>query len=70
MAKFIITTNSEVASQIQKFFRSSISDGRSIVLGGISENTGFTDVLICSAKDDELIRPEDIFWMGYYSNEK
>jgi len=70
MAKFTITTNHEVASKIEMFFNSSISEGRSIVLVGVIKEEKYCDVVIASVKEDEKIDPVDIFWMGFYSNDK
>ena len=70
MAKFRITTNQEVASKIEMFFNSSLSEGRSIVLDHINNQEKYCDVIIASVKEDEKIDPVDIFWMGFYSNDK
>ena len=67
MNYFVITTNKEVATQIEKFFQSGIlSHNRTIELGKVSHNDGFSDVQIIAAKEDEKMNPEDIFWLGHY----
>ena len=65
--KIIITTNKSTADCIQKFFNSSVSERRSIRLEAINHNPGYSDVVIGPSDESEKIKPEDIFWMGYYT---
>jgi hypothetical protein len=63
---FIITTNREVAEQIERqcVFDAKMGD-RSYKFGGISHHDGFSSVRIDAVKD--LIDPSDIFWLGHFS---
>jgi len=37
-------------------------------LTDIFHSEGYSDVIIGPAKEGEMIKPEDLFWMGYYSH--
>jgi hypothetical protein len=63
---FIITTNREVATQIEKqcAFDAKMED-RSYKLGQINHHERFSDVQIL-AKNDKIL-PQDLFWLGHFS---
>ena len=67
MKQFVITTSKDVALNIEKFFRSTISENRSIALKGIIHSDGYSDVCVTQANEDKPIEASDIFWMGFYS---
>lgn len=69
MSYFTITTNRETALEIEQCFKNPIlSHGRSIKLGTINHERGFSTVQIVSDPEEGKINPEDIFWMGYHSS--
>lgn len=68
MNYFKIITNKETALEIELFFKSDVlATSRSLELGEINHYQGYSDVQIKSSKQNGLIEPTDIFWMGYYS---
>jgi len=67
---FIITTCKNVAEKIEKLSKRGVSlNGRSLKIGKICHNEGYSDVQIISTKESGLIEPQDIFWLGYLSAE-
>jgi len=66
---FVITTNKEVAEQIERqcAYDEKFGD-RSYKLGGISHHEGHSTVRI-DAKA-ELIEPSDIFWLGHFTGSR
>ena len=63
---FIITTNREVAEQIERQCAFDEKYGnRSYKLGKIIHTSGYSDVQIV-AKEVQ-INPADIFWLGHFS---
>lgn len=66
MQGFQITTNIETAKGIEKFFQSSISHGRSLRLLRIQHEKKYSIATI-EVVEGEHIKPEDIFWMGYFT---
>ena len=67
---FTITTNKEVAQQIKEQceWDEKYNHERSFKLGKITHSDEFSEVQI-EAKDGFKISPEDIFWLGYFSNQ-
>jgi hypothetical protein len=65
---FIITTCKDVAEKIENLSRSdAFLNGRSLKIGKICHHEGFSDVQIISTKENGLIEPQDIFWLGHFS---
>lgn len=66
---FTITTNREVAEQIEKqcMFEKNNNTGRSYELVSVTHTSGYSQVKI---KPKAItIKPEDIFWLGRFSVE-
>ena len=71
---FTITTNKDVALKIEKFFKSStLTKDRNLELGSITYEKGLVSdyaiVQIKSKVGEDYIKPEDIFWLGFYSSD-
>jgi len=66
MASFILTTNKESAEAIEKLSASQeFLKHKSLKIGKITHHDGYSDVHILSSKENGLIEPKDIFWLGW-----
>jgi len=70
MNYFTITTNKETALAIEQCFHSIMGLKRSIKLGKINHEAKYSTIQIIANPEDGKMNPEDIFWMGFYSNAK
>ena len=71
MSYFTITTNKETALKIEKVFNSVVmGTHRSLELGDVNHSPGHSVVQIKSSKENGMIEPEDIFWLGHWSNDQ
>lgn len=70
MNYFTITTNKEVADKIvaQCKMDERVSPNRSYKLGQVRTETEFSVVQICAK--DQLIKPADLFWLGFTAANK
>lgn len=64
---FTITTTREVADNIERVLTSQIHAKRSIQIGGIMHEDTYSVVQIKAREKDKKIEPEDIFWVGYFT---
>ena len=74
MDYFLITTNRNTATEIERFFKSVASINRSIKLGKVEHHPsmagseeGYSTVQVLRSESNNPIDPADIFWMGYFT---
>lgn len=70
MNYFTITTSRETADKIEKVLQSDIlMSERTLKLGKISHQGGWSTVQILANTEDGQINSSDIFWLGYYTGD-
>lgn len=70
MSYFTITTNKETADKIVAQCNYDAKyGGRSYKLGDVIHKEGFSIVQILSKEENGLIKAEDVFWLGHFSNQ-
>lgn len=67
-AYFTITTTREVADNIERVLKSPVHSKRSICVGNIRNEQNYSVVQIIAKEESQKIQPEDIFWLGYFTN--
>lgn len=69
MNNFTITTNRTTADKIiAQCNYDAKYGGRTYKLGEVIHNEGFSIVKILPKEENCLIKAEDIFWLGHFSN--
>jgi hypothetical protein len=69
METFTITTDREVADAIEKLDRAGVFlRNRSIRIAQVTHHGSYSVVQIVSTKENGLIEPKDIFWLGWMSS--
>lgn len=64
---FTITTTRKVSDNIESVLSDALHSNRSICVGTVRHETNYSIVQIMPKEKGRKIEPEDIFWLGYFT---